>query len=120
MYCKKCGAKIEEESKYCENCGEEVIKIEEESEKVNKDSSIKKVAKEVGKVAATAVGGVALDFSSKAAKKVLNDSKVVDKMSDKEGKEAVKFLKNKGIIDKSFVEKGIEGVAKVISTFTKK
>lgn len=32
MYCRKCGAKINEKAKYCESCGEEIIIIKQKSD----------------------------------------------------------------------------------------
>ena len=39
MYCRKCGAEIKETSKFCDNCGCEVVKVKQVSyaEKYNEN-----------------------------------------------------------------------------------
>ena len=50
MYCKNCGARIEEDSKYCIYCGTEVKVIEDTFEEVEKEKKPAKVWKIFAKV----------------------------------------------------------------------
>lgn len=47
MYCRKCGMKISDSSKFCDHCGTEVVKVKQKSysEKYNEKNQRKRVTK---------------------------------------------------------------------------
>ena len=41
MYCRKCGSKINEQAKFCDNCGAEVLKVKQRSDAQKYEDKIK-------------------------------------------------------------------------------